>query len=331
MASHTTFTELPQEILDEIVDHHPSDTRFLQACSLAHSMLRPRAQTHLFNKVHLPSSERVHRLLEIVKQNPRIATYISDLLFSTTFEHVIRDRGFDLSFLKLAAFIIASSPRLDFRVYISGTIGDDYLYGAFEDISAQQKHCLAAVTHLTLTNLPKFPLSLLRKFTAATYLRLDNASIESGPHIADLVRMNRHLLPSELHAIQYLIVNGGDTSDFPLSLISRCRTLDTLELMNITLYPADTDKDGMMTDSYRPMLNSLCFSQCGLPTIQVLGNSVVDFSDLEMVSNAEDCIHRESDKLLVEDAHCINYLMRSCGHSLQSMRLFCTGTSQRFF
>ncbi len=332
MASHTTFTELPQEILDLIVDHY-DDTAFLRACSLANSKLRPRAQSHLFENLYLPSSERVHTLLEIVKQNPRIATYIFHIIYVTTFEHVIRDHGFDLPFLTLVAFIIASSPpgRLAMRLYINGTRGVHYLHGAFEDISAQQKQCFAAVTELTLNNLPKFPLSLLRKFTNAPYLVLGNASIESGPHFADLVRMDRHLLPDEVHPIQHLIVNGGDPiKDIPLSLISRCRALDKLELMNVTLHPSDADKDRMI-DSYRPMLNEFCFSECDLPTIQALGNFVVDFSNLKMVSNTEDCIHRRQDKLLVEDAHYINHVMRSCGRSLQTLSLFCTGTSQRFY
>ena len=329
MASHTTFTELPQEILDEIVDQHPRDTRFLRACSLANSKLRPRAQSHLFKRVKLTSSECVHRLSEIVKQNLRIAAYISGILLSTTFEQVIRDRSFDSSFLDLMTFITAPSRQVDFRMHISGTPGVNYVHGTFEDISAQQKHCLAAVTDLILTNLPKFPLSLFRKFTAATYLKLENASIESGAHITDLVKMNRHLLPGELLPVECLAVSDVETNDFPLSLISRCHALDELELMNVTFYPSDTDEDGMMIDLYRPMLKRFRFGDCDLPTIQALGNSVVDFSNLEMVSNAEDCPFRE-DEISVEDGRCANDIMRSCARSLQTLRLFCTGTSQRF-
>ncbi len=331
MASHTTFTELPQEILDEIVDQRHDDTRFLRACSLANSKLRPRAQSHLFKTVDLPSSERVHRLWEIVKQNPRIAAYISAVLLSTTSEQVIRDRGFDLSFLDLITFIIASSPQFKFRVYISGTPGVDYVQpvqGAFEDISSQQKHCLAAVTELTLTNIPKFPLSLFRKFTAATSLNLENASIELGLHITDLVKMNRHLLPGELHPVKYLAVSDVETDDFPLSLISRCHALDELEMKNVTFYPDDTDGDEMMIDLYRPMLKRFFFSECDLPTIQALANSVVDFSNLEMMSDGEPSFVEE--EVSVEDGRCANDIMKSCGRSLQTLRLFCTGTSQRF-
>ncbi|KAL1686784.1 hypothetical protein GGG16DRAFT_117570 [Schizophyllum commune] len=90
---------LEQEVLELIVDDLEGDYGALMACASASRFLLPRAQYHIFSKISLippnikkPLSEvqlkalnltlrpfNLHRFVEIVRREPRIATYVRDL------------------------------------------------------------------------------------------------------------------------------------------------------------------------------------------------------------------------------------------------------------
>ncbi|RDB16506.1 hypothetical protein Hypma_002956 [Hypsizygus marmoreus] len=73
-------TELPQEIFDKIIDEVSNDDQILKSCALASNSFRPRSQKHLFSFITLDKSLSCDRLYPLLTENPRLCTYIHDIL-----------------------------------------------------------------------------------------------------------------------------------------------------------------------------------------------------------------------------------------------------------
>ncbi|RDB16532.1 hypothetical protein Hypma_002970 [Hypsizygus marmoreus] len=73
-------TDLPQEIIDKIIDSLWKDDQTLKSCALASSFLRHRCQKRLFSSIALDKSLCCDRLLGLLTQNPPLCTYIHDIL-----------------------------------------------------------------------------------------------------------------------------------------------------------------------------------------------------------------------------------------------------------
>ncbi|RDB16400.1 hypothetical protein Hypma_002963 [Hypsizygus marmoreus] len=72
-------TELPQEIIDKIIDNLWKDDQALKRCALASSVLRPKSQKRLFSFITLDKSQSCDRLLPLLTENPTLCTYIHDI------------------------------------------------------------------------------------------------------------------------------------------------------------------------------------------------------------------------------------------------------------
>lgn len=74
-----SFTDLSQELLDEIVDYGLSNPAFPESCALVSRTLRPRAQKQIFGELKIYSVERVTQLLRLMQKNPRLTKYLDTI------------------------------------------------------------------------------------------------------------------------------------------------------------------------------------------------------------------------------------------------------------
>ena len=74
----TSFADLPQEILDQVIDFLHDDKKALAGCSLvAHAWLHP-ARSHLFHRLRL-QPQSFARAAQLLAQKPCIAGYVREL------------------------------------------------------------------------------------------------------------------------------------------------------------------------------------------------------------------------------------------------------------
>ncbi|TCD71447.1 hypothetical protein EIP91_010153 [Steccherinum ochraceum] len=71
--------DVPQELVDHVIDHHHADRETLKACSLVSRAWTPSSQLHLFESVSVPYS--APDFLAFLDASPRIAQYIRRLRF----------------------------------------------------------------------------------------------------------------------------------------------------------------------------------------------------------------------------------------------------------
>ncbi|KZT69836.1 hypothetical protein DAEQUDRAFT_709612 [Daedalea quercina L-15889] len=71
--------ELPQELLDQVVDHTWDDRKALIACNAASRVFVPAARTHIFHAVTLNGSESCKRFERVLTGSPDVAHYVRKL------------------------------------------------------------------------------------------------------------------------------------------------------------------------------------------------------------------------------------------------------------
>ena len=81
--SAVTFSDMPQEILDQIVDHGAADKTSMENCALVFHSLRPRAQKHLYDKITIVTTQRILQLMKIIRGNPFISNYLATVVVSS--------------------------------------------------------------------------------------------------------------------------------------------------------------------------------------------------------------------------------------------------------
>ncbi|RDB28202.1 hypothetical protein Hypma_001511 [Hypsizygus marmoreus] len=78
-------TELPQEIIDTIIDSlstykdHPT----LKSCTLASRSLRPSSQKHLFSRILLSKNSACDRIYPLLTENPTLCSYVHDIILTS--------------------------------------------------------------------------------------------------------------------------------------------------------------------------------------------------------------------------------------------------------
>ncbi|RDB20363.1 hypothetical protein Hypma_012709 [Hypsizygus marmoreus] len=73
-------TELPQEIIDTIIDNLSKDHQTLKSCALASSSLRPTSQKHLFSWTMLDKDSSCERLHLVLTENPTLCSYVHRII-----------------------------------------------------------------------------------------------------------------------------------------------------------------------------------------------------------------------------------------------------------
>jgi hypothetical protein len=89
--------ELPQELIDIIIDHLFDDSPSLKACSLACTSFLGSSRLHLFRSVTISTKERVDRLLDIVHGSPTFPNNIRSLAIERADKATASIRNIDLS------------------------------------------------------------------------------------------------------------------------------------------------------------------------------------------------------------------------------------------
>ncbi|RDB28201.1 hypothetical protein Hypma_001510 [Hypsizygus marmoreus] len=79
-------TELPQEIIDTIIDNLSTykDKPTLKSCALASSSLRHSSQKHLFSWTILSNNSACDRLYPLLIENPTLRSYVHDIILMTS-------------------------------------------------------------------------------------------------------------------------------------------------------------------------------------------------------------------------------------------------------
>ena len=78
MNASPTFSDLPQELVDRVIDLLRNDAAALRTCSLVGRSTRPRAQSHIYRSVCLTPSRCV-TYNALAKQSPHLATAVHHL------------------------------------------------------------------------------------------------------------------------------------------------------------------------------------------------------------------------------------------------------------
>ncbi|KJA24822.1 hypothetical protein HYPSUDRAFT_200102 [Hypholoma sublateritium FD-334 SS-4] len=307
-----TFSDLPQEMCDEIVDVGHKSPHYLKSCALVHRSLRHRAQGHLFKSVNLSTFDRVVRLVEIVENNSQVAQYISDIRI--TFAGAVREEEIDTSLAFLLKLIKQSSPA--YPSFPKLSIIQDLPDKHFPDepykcriTFRETTQCLVGVTHLCLKDVLDFPAVLLRRFKKLTNLTVINSHFD-----LPLYSLDRPKCSESLPSITDIHIEHTD--QFPSFLISCCPELKNLSIDRVTFYPPQIEAASSVFP-YFPKITHLKFSRCNVATILALGQSVVDLSRLRCVSNVVDgsCNEKQTE----EEIQCRDHIMQLTRVSLQDV------------
>jgi hypothetical protein len=82
---------IPQDVIDLIIDELPNDRDALKQCSLVAPTFLAESQKHLFAVVRLDQDTQCYKLLAVLRNNPRLATYILHLTISDQYSFVRRE------------------------------------------------------------------------------------------------------------------------------------------------------------------------------------------------------------------------------------------------
>lgn len=117
----TMFLDLPQELLDAIVDQASSNLDTIRACSLACSRLTGRSQAHLFSSVTLTQPFECLSLFECIGGSPRLAIHVRRLVVAPTVRTPNATMG-DVSKEPLLRTLIEMFTNLEHVELIGGDI-----------------------------------------------------------------------------------------------------------------------------------------------------------------------------------------------------------------
>lgn len=318
--------DLPQELLDYIVDLG-SDYLDLSDCALVCRRLRSRAQWHLYQTVELMTSLCIDQLLNLLRVNPQLATYISEI--TTTSQQFVPLHGLDLRVALLLFRIKQIAPNssiyLDIRPHDTRLVQYDTTSTRFVAPPAQIA-CLSLVTSLALLFVAEFPSILLFYLT-----NLENFTMETmdfhpaldtfgSPHLVQLAT-------SLCRSITTLSIKNSDENDnhkFPGILIASCHSLESLVLDSVTF----TDVM-VVSASLRPKITLLEIAHFGYNMVKTLVDFLVDLSELvELVDFTEPRDHEEFSSEEYKDiVESLRYLLHASKGSLVDLRLLHCGTS----
>ncbi|KJA25561.1 hypothetical protein HYPSUDRAFT_406689 [Hypholoma sublateritium FD-334 SS-4] len=318
--ANATFVDLPQEILDMIVDYGPDDdsSEFYADCSLVCRSLRGRAQNHLYFKIELYSPDRIDELLEIIRNNSLIARYIRQI--NTTSQQLIENYGFDIPLATLFLLIKEHSPHSPLGMCIVNHTDD-----VFEHDSSPERHlspeglvsCLSQVHYLLVGSVEEFPAIILFSLEHLDVLCLERMSFDPELHVIEQ-RQLLQLAAPVLRCVTTLQL--ADMDFFPSVLLSSFEALTTLSIKNVRF-----TKAAVALQSPRPQITHIELSELNHKTVTRIVDSLVDVTHLiEFVDGTSPIYYQyydaeESAKVTLA----VQYVLHACKHSLQTLSLNC--------
>ena len=102
------FCDLPQELIDKIIDLHRNDMATLHACSLTHSCMRPRAQSCIYRTIHFTPS-RWAEADELARETPHLAAAVRCLYVTQHGDAMMQEYKYSSSALGYGKFVGSQS------------------------------------------------------------------------------------------------------------------------------------------------------------------------------------------------------------------------------
>lgn len=163
------MASLPQELLDVIVDELSQDRESLHALHSTSRSFRHRAQSYLFQSVHLPEKRSCHSFLELCTASPNILDLVETLEVTVFIDRDAYQALGNHSLLNLRSLRIDGGPSI--------------LPGR----------------HLSRVNIHEIPSSLFT-YSSITSLTLASLNIKSDRHLRNILR--------SFPTLQTLVMNG---------------------------------------------------------------------------------------------------------------------------
>lgn len=320
---NTSLLHLSNELLTMIVDHISSSDGYtinLINCSLVCWPLRAPAQRHLFNSVRLPAIRRLEALLEIIRVNPVIATYIRWIVACSHWPFIVDTAdGLNMPLAPILLRIKENSPHSPLNLTI-------------RQFSSRFRGEATPVYYVTPNAIHSVLSQLIR-------LEIDRAdipmvSLSGRGQLKELfLNETRHhdLKSSEgslqlsaplLSSVTDLYI--GNNGAFPAILMASFPTLLSLVLNTVSF-----DEDFVVPDALpRPQILSLDISFFEFRTIEILVNSFVDVSLLEQLLDGTVAAFLEDYTIeeCAEVTDAIRYILDRSKGTLEHLRINCSAS-----
>ncbi|KJA20869.1 hypothetical protein HYPSUDRAFT_68194 [Hypholoma sublateritium FD-334 SS-4] len=314
-ATNSTFSDLSQELLDEIVDYGDAldDPAFFSNCALVCRSLRSRAQWHIYQDISVLTTLRVRELsAHMQNRNTHISSYIKRIM--TTAEQLNTGHGLSPSFTRFLAIIKMQSPNSSISLRI---VGGNFEVGeclhAFapscDYVEASLPECLSIVTSLGLINIQDFPVMVFSHLCRLTELAITNVSFHAARFPASF----------PFGSLKLLIVK--DTEVLPGLVIRCCPQLLMLDLQDVGLSSAGV----AAVRTPLPKIKHVFISHLRHKSIKMLVDSLVDVSSLETALDITRFEHLDENNPdeSIGDAVSMQYMIHSCKRSLNYFEVNC--------
>lgn len=320
-----TFSDLSQELLDEIVDfgldHDGSDdildASYFGSCALVCSSLRPRAQKHLFKTISLFGCQRITDLTSLLQRNRRLATYIRILKIGSG--QFIHPRGISVQLELLLLHITRYYPSAALAVFI---LPESNIVGTVEDRTTPETfgsshmmfESLSSITSLEAEDLQEFPNSILLNLKQLRKLVLTHVTLDPAFYTIDTSRLLQLSLFFFCSLTDLTLTN---MKRYPGILLLSCQALKTLVVENVTF------TDNLPLTSRRPQIISLKVTDFDLETIQMLVDFLVDISCLKVLHDSEytNNYQEYTTEQSIEHTLCTKHLLDKCKGSLETLNI----------
>ncbi|KJA14907.1 hypothetical protein HYPSUDRAFT_72321 [Hypholoma sublateritium FD-334 SS-4] len=318
--AYATFMDVPQELLDRFVGCGPVNySVYLNACSLVCRSLRSPAQRYLYHRVRLMTTERIDDLLEIIRDNALIATYIRRIY--TTSQQLSDDYGLDVQLATLFLRIKEHAPHssLFLSIIKHPTLPCDQDSTPTRHLTLDGLvHCLAQVHYLDVIHVEEFPSIVLFSFRNLKSLFLHHTGFDPELHAIEQEELLELSAPLRRSLLVLRISNLGY---FPSIMVSGIGAqLENLYVKNVRFVDATVNMA-----SPRPQILRISISNHDFGAMKTIVDSLVDFSRLiDLRDGTSPFRYQKSDKESSIQIHrSIQYALQACKDSLQILRLHC--------
>ncbi len=313
-----TFSDMPQEILDEIVGHSVYSWADMANWALVCHSLRSRAQSHLYKGIKIVTKERIVQLMNLIQNNPLIPKYLNTIHVSA--RHFIPVHGIDSILASLFLLLKQLAPDSSITLIIA-PISDTSVPHPLPAGRIPRElvlYSLSVITGLQLDDATGFPAEALFNFRRLADLVFNNTTI--FPYYSNMFTPHRlSSIPTFFfRAITFLAFYN--TRGLPGILISNCQALTHLTLENTTF-----SSNEEFAISSRPQITHLFLSRFDLETIKMLIDKVVDIRNLEELWDETewDLYKNIKSEAYQSLKQCYKHLLLECSHSLLSLQIYC--------
>lgn len=316
----TTLLHLSNELLVMIVDHistsYPS-AKNLVYCSLVCRRLRSPAQRKLFKNVRLLTNRRIETLLELIRANPSIATYIRVIVASSHWPFIVdTEDGLNMPLAPILLRIQELSPYTSITLKIfqlSNKLAAEEIPVNYVTINDMH----SALSRLIMLEIEGADIPMVAFSGHGQLKRLGfNEARCTNLKSEDILQLPMPLLCSVTD------IYVGYTQDFPGVLIANCPSLRSLFLESVH-FEEDFVELG---ERDLPQIQSLNVSDFDFQTIEMLVDSFVDVSLLKQLldSTVMTVLEDYAIEECLEVADATRYILDRSKNTLEHLCMHCS-------